>query len=127
MKMGDAKLVSGVGPDKVVRVAMMATRAGFLLAVVLGIGMMTGLVSAGLLPVHILAGVLTLGGIITAGGRALALGRSGLALMGVGLGSGLVGAVLAITGTATGVVHLALMVGAVSLAEMTVAKLKRAA
>lgn len=120
-----AKLSSGVGPDKVVRAAMMATRAGFLLAVVLGFGMMMDLITRSVLPLHILSGVLTLGGILVAGGRALSLGRSGLALLGVGIGAGLVGAVVALTNMATGIVHLALMVAAVALAEMTMARLKR--
>jgi hypothetical protein len=120
--------VKSGGRDRVVTVAMMLVRLGFVVAIVLGLGMMFGLWGAGsVLPLHIGAGVLVLVGILLAGGRARTLGRGGVSFLLIGLLTGAVGAVAVLRGWAPGLLHLVLMLVAVGLAEMNVAKLNKAA
>lgn len=113
------------GRDRLVVIAMMTTRLGFVLALLLGLGFMVGVVPGSLLPLHILTGVLVLGGILLAGIRTMS--RGGITLLGIGLAAGLIGAVAQLLSVLPGLIHLLLMVAAVALAEMNVAKLKKAA
>jgi hypothetical protein len=109
-----------------VTIAMMVVRLGFVIAIVLGLGIMFTLWGADkVLPVHILAGILVLGGILLAGVRSLA--RGGAAFLLIALVVGAVGAIAIVRGWAPGILHLLLMLAAVGLAEMNVAKLKKAA
>ena len=103
---------------------MMAVRGGFVLAIVLGLGMWFSLWSSQtVLPVHIFAGGLVLLGVL------VALVRTKAVMLAVGLLVGLLGVAVAIGGFVpnVGVIHLLLMLVTVGLAEMTVAKLKKAA
>lgn len=112
------------GRDGVVRGAMMAVRGGFVLAILLGLGMWFSLWSSQtVLPFHIFAGGLTLLGIL------VALVRTKAVTLVLALLIGLLGAVVAISHAlaSVGAPHLLMMLLAVGLAEMTVAKLKKKA
>ncbi|HYF78830.1 MAG TPA: hypothetical protein VD973_16975 [Symbiobacteriaceae bacterium] len=111
------------GPDRVVTMAMMGVRLGFVVAALIGVGHMFGLVeSVG--PFHLIAGILALLGALVAGVRMLVLGRGGgLPLLAVVIG--VAGAVAMLTGMLGGFLHLLLMVAAVGMTEASAAKLKR--
>ena len=116
--------VPAAGRDGVVRGAIMAVRGGFVLAIVLGLGMWFSLWSSQtVLPFHIFAGGLVLLGVL------VALVRTKAVMLAVGLLVGLLGVAVAIGRFVpnVGVIHLLLMLVTVGLAEMTVAKLKKAA
>ncbi|HYG59329.1 MAG TPA: hypothetical protein VD902_14800 [Symbiobacteriaceae bacterium] len=116
------KVTPQKGRDRVVRMAMMAVRAGFVLAVVMGVGMMVHVWQKGdVLLFHMLSGVLVLGGVLTAGVRAILLERP-VTLLALGVLAGVSGAVLALSGAVPGLVHLVLMLAAVGLAEAGVRK-----
>lgn len=116
--------------DKVAKIAMMVTRLGVVLALVLGLNMWFDLGlfnTVGTLHGHMGAGALVLIGILIAAVRFTTLGRGGVARVWIALALGVVGAL-----TALGIVpggshlHIVLMLTTVGLAEASVAKLNRA-
>lgn len=105
--------------------ALMWLRAGFVVALVLGLLRMAGTATGGAwLALHIVAGLVVLGGAVAlARFFRTALLWAAVLLLVVGA---LWGIVLARHGGALGVVHLVLMVVAVAMAEMGAAKAKSA-
>jgi hypothetical protein len=118
------------GKDPVAKSGMMLVRLGFLVALVLGLGRLTGTWTSGaVLQWHMLAGILVLIGIWTATIRLAAQKRSGmgpvwgaavLALVGAGLGPAALG------GALPSYVHILIMLVTIGLAEMGVGRANKA-
>jgi hypothetical protein len=127
--MEERRTVPRRGGDGALRGAMMAVRAGFVVAIFLGGMMMAGLAGPRtLLPLHMGAGLVVLTGLLVVVIRLLAQGAGSAAQPALGLLLGIGGALGALGSFGIrlpGLVHLALMVLAISLAEMTVARLRQ--
>lgn len=129
MAMGDRKQ----GRDRIATVSLMLARLGFLGAIVLGLGMMFGAITAGgAVMLHIVAGAVVLGGIWVALIRFAMLGRRVTGPLMAGAILALAGALLGL-GTNNGwvagdygLLHFLIMLAAVGLAEMGAARLNRA-
>jgi|GEM_PF-2474181 len=115
------------GRDRVVTIAMMVVRTGFVAAAVLGIGMMFHLWSRGqVVPFHMLIGAVTLVGMLVTAVRVIMLGKVTALMLGAGLLLGTGSAVGVLLDAAPGLLHFLLMVLAVGFAEINAALLKRA-
>lgn len=116
--------------DRVVKTGQMLTRVGFVLALLLGLSLMFELgARQHVLAGHLIAGVLVLGGIWAVALRYASLKRSGMGPLWAGAGLAGVGAVLGLLALrgegSSGLVHLTVMLLAVSAAEMGAGRLAR--
>jgi hypothetical protein len=118
--------VGNRGKDPVAKGGMMLVRLGFLIALIIGLGILTGASwASAALPWHMLAGVLVLIGIWTATIRLATQKRSGMAPVWAAAVLGIVGAGLgsaAMSGAVSGIVHMVVMLLTIGLAEMGVAR-----
>jgi hypothetical protein len=113
------------GRDRVVTIGMMLVRLGFVIAFVLGLGFLFRLVTAGAaVPVHMAAGLLVIAGLLIAAVRLIGQKRKGAGQVAIAAGVAVVGAAMALTGQGIG--HLILMLVAIGLGEMSVAKATKA-
>ena len=115
-----------VRKDRLVTIGMMLVRLGFVVAAVLGVGMMASLWSrTAVLPFHLLTGAMVVAGLWMAVLRLTSLGKgAGIAWGGAGasvVGAG-IGLAAMMTGSSFGVIHLVVMLAAVGMGEAGVAK-----
>lgn len=115
--------------DGVASRGLMLSRIGFTLAFLLGLTFLVDLVAAGsLVMLHMLAGVITVAGIWLTAFRFAALKRPGMGPLYAAAGLAAVGAAMGLSLVGQpGLVHMAVMIGAVGLAEMGAARANRAA
>jgi hypothetical protein len=122
--------VGNRGKDPVAKGGMMLVRIGFLVALVLGLGLLLDVLPrTGVREVHMLAGVLVLVGIWIAAIRLSGQKRQGmgpvwgaavLALVGAAMG------ILAMLGKGSGIMHMVVMLVTIGLAEMGVGRANKA-
>jgi hypothetical protein len=113
------------GRDTWLTALSMLMRTGSLVAVILGLGMMFGLLS-GVVMLHILAGGLVLLSALLAAVRLVLLGRSQAKLLIIAFTGLLLSAMGMLRAWVPGAVHLVLMLLFVGLAEMGIAKARKA-
>lgn len=128
MSMGVQNAMKG-RKDRVVTIGMMLVRLGFVVAAVLGVGMMASLWSqAAVLSFHLLTGGMVVAGLwlavlrLTSMGKGAGIAWGGAAASLVGAGLGLASMM---SGASYGIIHLVVMLAAVGMGEAGVAKASR--